>query len=65
MAEDLATNIADAAKGPQSVSVDGRTVANRPINDLITADQYLATKAASKNRKRGIRYARAQMPGGV
>lgn len=62
---DLTTTIAGAAAGPSSVSIDGNTVVQRPLADLITADQYLKGQAAAKKKNRGVRYARVQMPGGV
>lgn len=43
---DLSDTIADAAAGPQEVSVDGQTAVERPLDEIITADKYLAQKNA-------------------
>lgn len=67
MSDELTQAITDAATtGISSMTADGQTVNARPIPELIAADQYLAGKtAASKNRRRGLRYSRIQKPGAI
>ena len=65
MAEDLSQQIADAAKGPSSVTQDGGTTTARSISDLIAADRHLAAKAAAKRRNGGVRRQRISPPGSL
>jgi ABC-type sugar transport system substrate-binding protein len=61
---DLAPQIeAAVVAGVQSVTVDGQTVTQIPVQDQIAADRYLASKAAVKNRNRGFRLAKIIPPG--
>lgn len=43
--------LAEAAASPSSFSVDGLSQSNRPISDLIAADQYLRKRARSARRR--------------
>jgi len=47
--DDLKTTIEDAAAGPASASVDGRSAAQHKLADLIEADRHLARRAAAGN----------------
>lgn len=56
MANDLSNDIATQAIKPIAAAADGQSASARPIDDLIKADQYLAGKAATSLRRRGIRF---------
>lgn len=60
---DLETTIENAAENPQSASVDGVTVTQRSLSELIEADKYLQAKKASRRKNRGLRYTRIVPPG--
>ncbi len=63
MADDLSDQIRDAAAGPQQVTVDGQTVQQRPLDELIEADRYLASKTAATKTHQGLRFAKIVPPG--
>lgn len=50
----IATTIQDQAAQPSSTSVDGTTVSNRPLSELIAAEQSVAGKAALSRRGFGL-----------
>lgn len=54
--------IADAAVSPQSVSVDGVTMTNRPLKDLIDAQDDLANNSNAQKPRRGVLFSR-MIPG--
>lgn len=58
--------IEQGALGPQSVTVDGNSVTQRSIDELIKADQYLAGKSAASNGNEffGMRVRQAVPPRG-
>jgi len=60
---DLDAQIHDAAAGPAKVTSDGLSVDAQKIPDLIAADKYLASKAAAKLPRRGLRYSKFVPPG--
>ena len=60
---DLSSNIQTAASSPAEASVDGTTVKQRPISELIEADRYLASKAAASSKFRGLRFNTITPPG--
>ncbi|MBY0515100.1 MAG: hypothetical protein K2P78_14500 [Gemmataceae bacterium] len=62
---DLSPQIEQAGSDPASVSVDGLTVAAKPVDQLIKADQYLAAKSAASGRRRGLRFSKVINPGTV
>ena len=62
-ASELESTIETSAEKPVSMSVDGVTVTQRPIADLIAADRYLSAKRAARNRSRGIRFSQMVPPG--
>jgi len=63
MADDLTTEITEAAAAPQSIAVDGTTLANRPLSELIEADKHLASRAAAAARRPGFRLVKLLPPG--
>lgn len=66
MAEDLTpTEIIDKAKEPQRVNIDGNSVDQRSIDDIIKADMYSATKRAQTNKSLGVRFVKHNFPGSV
>jgi len=62
---DIDDQIADAIEKPQSVSVDGQSVTNRPIDDLIKAANFAAQKTAQRRANRGLRTIPVQFPGSM
>jgi hypothetical protein len=50
--------IADAAATPQSVSVDGVTVTNRSVEELISAQERLANQQNATKPRRGVLFSR-------
>lgn len=66
---DLSEQIEDAANGPASASGPAGSVSAQPIDSLIKADQYLASKraasegaAAGNFLARALRRARVALP---
>jgi hypothetical protein len=62
---DNSANINTNAQAPAKASGDTGEVEAFPIKDQILADQYAAQAAASKKRRRGIRFAKMLAPGTV
>jgi hypothetical protein len=56
-------DILTAAQNPIRIRTDEGTVEERPIDDLIKADRYLASKQAQSASPFGLRIARMQPPG--
>lgn len=63
MADDLSSDIQDAAQGPKQVTSDGLTVQAHPLLDLVKADQYLKAQDAAAKKHRGLRFTRLLPPG--
>jgi len=59
----LDQSIADNAAGPSKASGDSCSVEQHSLTDQIEADRYLASKAATKKRDRGLRMNRLSPPG--
>ena len=59
----LDQSIADNATGPAKASGDSGSVEQHSLTDQIEADRYLASKAATKRRDRGLRMNRLSPPG--
>ena len=57
---DATTRIENALDQASSVSVDGMSVSNRSVSEIIAADKHLARKRSSGF---GLRVARQQAPG--
>ena len=60
---DLEQTIETAAENPQSATVDGVTVTQRSISELIEADKYLQAKKALRRKNRGLIYTKIVPPG--
>lgn len=58
--------IESAALAPKKVAVDGQSVEEHSIRDLIEADRYLAAKRAAANSRPhfGLRFTKLIPPGG-
>ena len=54
-----------AATGPQSVTSDGLTVQQHPLQDLIAAANYLRSKCAANASGFGLRFRKLTPPGAV
>ena len=63
MPDELDDTIAENAKGPAKVAGDAGSVEQHPLPDQIEADRYLASKAAAKKPKRGLRFSKLVPPG--
>lgn len=63
MAEDLSTTIQENAQGPKRAQGDSGSVEQHPLAEQIEADRYLASKAAVKDPKRGLRLTKLVPPG--
>ena len=50
----IATTIQDQAAQPSSSTVDGTSIANRPLTELIEAEKDIAGKAALSRRGFGM-----------
>lgn len=48
MADDLDNTIAQSAQAPASMTLDGETVTQQKLTDVIAADRYLRSKQAMK-----------------
>lgn len=57
------------AAGPAKVTVDGESVEQHSLKDLIEADRYLASRTAvtstAANTRRGLRFNKLTPPGTV
>ena len=60
---DLDQAIAENAAGPAKASVDGQSVEQHPLPDVIEADRYRESKKASRKPGIGIRLAKLVPPG--
>lgn len=62
---DLTDDILAQAVEPVASASDGQSATGRPIGDMIQADQYAATKAAARKRRRGLRFSKLLNPGAL
>jgi len=60
---DLDQALAENAAGPAKASVDGQSVEQHPLPDVIEADRYRESKKASRKPGIGIRFAKLVPPG--
>lgn len=60
---DLSSVIEDAASAPKETSVDGTTVKEHDLADLIEADRYLKQAAATARAHGGVRFSKIVSPG--
>lgn len=58
MAEITNNEIIEAAKAPQSVAVDGVSVANRSTDELIRARDEVANNSNATSPRRGLLFAK-------
>lgn len=65
MPDDVSAKIEEAAKSPQRVRTDAGEVESHDLDQLIAADKYLASKAAtaSGSTRRGLRFNKLIPPG--
>lgn len=56
MPDEVSDAIETAAKSPKRVRTDAGEVENHSLRDQIEADRYLAAKAATKSKSRGLRF---------
>ena len=59
----LDQTIAENAAGPAKASVDGQSVEQHPLPDVIEADRYRESKKASRKPGIGIKFAKLVPPG--
>jgi hypothetical protein len=59
----LDDRIEELAGKARSTSVDGVTVSEQSIQDVILADQHLSRKSATKSASMGLRFGRFVPPG--
>lgn len=63
MAADFEEIIEQSIDTPQSASVDGQSVTNRSIDDVIKAANFVAQKKAKRTNGFGIKAISVQFPG--
>lgn len=63
MANDLENTIRDNAQGPAKATGDAGSVEQHKLADQIAADKYLASKEATRSKKRGLRFNKLVPPG--
>jgi hypothetical protein len=63
MADEIQDELLELAQNPLKMTGDGGDVVERPLVDLIKADQYLRAKTAAEKAHRGIRITRLVPPG--
>jgi hypothetical protein len=56
-------DIQELASAPQEIRGDEGTVKERPIDEVIKADQYIAAKNTADQPLRGLRVSRCRLPG--
>lgn len=60
---DLEKKISEKVIQPEEYEIDGEKVRNRPIPDMIAADEYLTKKRASRNPFAAMKIARISTQG--
>jgi len=63
MPNDFEQNIKDNAAGPKRAQGDAGSVEQHSLKDQIEADRYLASKQASANPAKAVRFTRLVPPG--
>lgn len=63
MASDLENQIRENATGPKRAKGDSGEIEQHPLKDQIEADKYLASKAAVKSKRKGLRFTKLVPPG--
>lgn len=52
---DIEKTITEAVNNPASVAIDGQTISQHNLKDLIEADKYLESKKTSRSTRIGIK----------
>lgn len=63
VAGEIETAIVENATGPAKASGDAGSVEQHSLQDQIAADKYLASKAASRAKRRGLVFNKLVPPG--
>ena len=63
MSDNLQETIRDSAKAPAKASGDAGSVEQHKLTEQIAADMYLASKTATTQRNRGLRFNKLVPPG--
>lgn len=63
MADDLDDTIRDNAQGPAKATGDAGSMEQHKLPDQIAADRYLASKEATKSKRRGLVFNKLVPPG--
>lgn len=63
MPDDLKDTIRENAKAPAKASGDAGSVEQHSLSEQIAADKYLASKDATSQPKRGLRFNKLVPPG--
>ena len=63
MADDLNDKIRENAEGPAKAAGDAGSIEQHKLTDQIEADKYLASKAATQSKSRGLRFNKLVPPG--
>jgi len=63
MPDELSEAIEENAKGPKKATGDSGSIEQHPLKDQIAADKFLASKEATKQPSRGLRFSKLIPPG--
>ncbi len=63
MPDDLDDAIRDNASGPAKAAGDAGSIEQHKLTDQIAADKYLASKEATKSKRRGLLFNKLVPPG--
>jgi hypothetical protein len=61
--EQLDDAIRENAQGPAKASGDAGSIEQHKLSEQIEADRFLASKAAAKSKRRGLRFNKIVPPG--
>jgi hypothetical protein len=65
MSDEVSNKLAEAAVGPKRVRTDAGEVEAHDLDQMIEADKYLAAKAATASKSRGLRFNKIIPPGTI
>ena len=63
MADDLENTIRENAQGPAKAAGDSGSVEQHKLSEQIEADRYLASKEATRSKRRGLVFNKLVPPG--
>jgi len=63
MPDDLSDQVETAAGQPKSVSVDGRTVVGRDVEEIVKADKHVKSRDVVKRAFPGLAFGQINPPG--